>query len=86
MLPILAGSMPAAAMLAANLPAVGCHCPPPEPASTIMVFCPSFSTITVSGIDTNSVDRPAWRKAVWVSSTLAFLMKPESWGFSQMPS
>ena len=83
--PILAGSMPAACMLAASLPAVGCHCPP-EPESIMNSLSPTFRTTTVSGIDTKSVVSPALPRACFVSSTEAFLMKAGSWGFSQMPS
>jgi hypothetical protein len=73
-------------MLAASLPAVGCHCPAPEPESTMINRSPTFSTTTVSGIDTKSVVNPALARASLVSSTEAFLMKAGSCGFSQMPS
>ena len=86
MVPILAGSMPAAAMLAASLPAVGCHWPRQSPKSTMISRSPTFRTTTVSGIDTKSVVSPALASASLVSSTEAFLMKAGSCGFSQMPS
>ena len=61
-------------MLAASLPAVGCHCAP-EPESTMISLSPTFRTTTVSGIDTKSVVSPALASAALVSSTDAFLMK-----------
>ncbi len=49
-------------------------------------WSPTFSTTTVSGIDTNSVGSPALPSASLVSSTEAFLMNAGSCGFSQIPS
>jgi hypothetical protein len=49
---IFAGSMPAPFRLSGRLTAVGCHCPTPEPESTMISLSPIFSTMTVSGIGT----------------------------------
>ena len=83
--PIFAGSMPAAFIFAGILPAVGFHWPP-EPESTITYLPPMLRTTTVSGMETNSGVRAALTSASFVSSTDAFLMKAGSCGFSHMPS
>ena len=77
--------MPAAFMLAASLPAVGCTCPP-VPLSHMTVLPPVLTTATVNGIETKSAGNPAFAIAALTSSTDALAMKAGSCGFSQMPS
>ena len=77
--------MPAAFMLAASLPAVGCTWPP-VPLSHMMVLPPFLTTTTVNGMETKSAGNPAFTIAALTSSTEALEMKAGSCGFSQMPS